>query len=190
MKIKLFYNVPSAIFELTEALILIGIGYLYGVKWHEVVSLLLVFMLVRNIVGKGKHYKHPAECLVWSLLVFGTSIFLIKINYVLAVLLTAVYSVTQTGLVDVSDMFMWKGNNTSYDYIVKYIRDNQGTTALKAFENKLEMLNTKAYDVYKYRFIKGYSFNTISELLNLDNRRISEILKALELAINLYFDIK
>lgn len=188
MKIKLFHNVPSTIFELGESLLLIGFGWLIGVKWHEVLSLPLVFMLVRSIIGKGKHYKHPSECLIWSLLVFGTSTILIKINYPLALLLTAVYAVAQTGLVDVQEMYMWKGGG--YDYIEKFIEENEHTPALVTFENKLEKINRTAYLVYKYRFKEKCRFNEISDLVDRDERRISELLKALELCINLYFDIK
>lgn len=190
MKIKLLHNVPSAIFEAGESLLLIGFGYLVGVKWHEVLSLLLVFMIVRNVIGKGKHYRHPSECLVWSLLVFGTSVLLIRINYILSLLLVGIYAVAQTAHVDAREMYMWKGRHTNYDYINRFIKRMEGTVALRTFEENLEEFDPRIYNVYKYRLKKGYSFGKIEEILNIDNRRISEILKALELAINLYFNIK
>lgn len=181
---------PSIIFNAAEWLLLFGIGAVIGVKWYDVVCILLLFTLVRCLVGNGKHYKSPKLCIIWSATVFFVLFITIKINYALAIILTIFYATAQTGKVDVKEMFMWKGSNTNYDYIAKFIKNMQGTATLRTFEERLENINPRIYDVYKYRFIKGYTFHTISEILNIDNRRISEMLKALELAINLYFDIK
>lgn len=181
---------PSIIFNTVEFLLLFGISAAIGVAWYDSISILLLFTLVRCIVGEGKHYKSPKLCLIWSLLTFVILFATTKISYPLAIILTIFYAIAQTGKVDVKEMFMWKGSNTNYEYIEKFIKKMQGTAALRTFEEKLENFNSRIYDVYKYRFIKGYTFHTISEIMDIDNRRISEMLKALELAINLYFDIK
>lgn len=187
---KFLRLVPTILFNSFEFILLAIIGVLVGIQWYEAISILITFMLSRNLIGKGKHYRNPNECLFWSSLIFGVLFYLATIDYTLSLLLTVVYATAQTNKVDVSEMFMWKSKSTSYDYIRDFILDNKDTPALIVFEYKLEKFNPKIYDVYRYRFIKGYSFHTIGEILDLDNRRISEILKSLELAINLYFDIK
>lgn len=183
-------KLPSIIFNTVEFLLLFGISTLIGIAWYEGLCVLLLFTLVRNLVGKGKHYKNPLLCLLWSSLVFSVIFISVRIDYILAVVLTIFYAIAQTGRVDAKETFMWKGRSTNYDYIEKFIKRMTGTATLRTFEEKLEDFNPRSYNVYKYRFKKGYSFCKIGEILNIDNRRISEILKSLELAINLYFDIK
>lgn len=187
-KLKKF--IPSIIFNTVEFLLLFGLSTLIGVSWHEALCVLLLFTLVRNLVGKGKHYRNPLLCLLWSSLVFVVIFISIKIDYLLAIVLTIFYAIAQTGRVDVKETFMWRGRSTSYDYIQEFINKMNGTATLRTFEEKLEDFNPRIYNVYKYRFKKEYSFCKIGKILNIDNRRISEILKALELAMNLYFDIK
>ena len=63
-------KLPSIIFNTVEFLLLFGISTLIGIAWYEGLCVLLLFTLVRNLVGKGKHYKNPLLCLLWSSLVF------------------------------------------------------------------------------------------------------------------------
>ena len=187
---KLIRYIPSILFNTFELLLLFSIGYLLKVNIFNIICILLTFMLTRNIVGKGKHYKSPIFCLIWSSLVFIALFLISRVNHCLAMLLTIYYAVTQTEKVDTSELFMWKGKSSNYSYIKEFITKKEGTVALQNFEDKLKATDLKAYKIYLYKFKYGYSFTTISELMNIDNRRISEILKSLELAINLYFEIK
>lgn len=184
---KLLYYLPTIIFNGIEFVLLLILGMLIAVPWHQAVSILIVFMLVRNLLGLSKHYKNPITCLIWSLLVFGLLFVIIKINYILAIVLIIFYAMAQTGRVDVRDTYMWKGS--TYKYLEMFIQNKRGSSALNVFEDKLEEINPRIYNVYKYRFIKGYSYDTISEILKMDKRRISEIMKALELTIRMYFDV-
>ena len=81
-------KLPSIIFNTVEFLLLFGISTLVGIAWHEGLCVLLLFTLVRNLVGKGKHYKNPLLCLLWSSLVFSVIFISVRIDYILAVVLT------------------------------------------------------------------------------------------------------
>lgn len=187
---KLLYYVPTILFNTLELFLLFMIGTAMDVEIYKMISILLTFTLVRNLIGEGKHYKNPALCLIWSLAVFSILFLICKLNFILALILTIFYSAAQTGKVDVTDMFMYRVANTNYEYIQEFVNNMAGTKTLEDFETKLMCTNPKAYAVYKYRFKEGYVLDDISDTLGIDKRRVTEILQALELAINLYFNIK
>lgn len=187
---KLLYITPTILFNTLELVLLAGIGALLGLPVWQILTIILVFMLVRNIVGEGKHYKNPFLCLIWSSLVFTALFISARLNFTLAVVLTTFYATAQTGKVDVRDAFMWRSSNGEYQYLQEFITKMQGTEALITFEDKLKFVNPKVYKVYKYKFIDGYSFKAISNLMQIDTRRISEMLKTLETTMNVYFNIK
>ena len=187
---KLLYITPTVIFNLLELLILIGLGAIIKIPIWEVITILMVFMLVRNLVGEGKHYRNPILCLVWSSIVFAALFVSARFNFTLAVVLTIFYATAQTGKVDVRDAFMWKSKNNDYQYLQEFVNKMKGTETLAVFENKLRFVNPMVYKVYHYRFKEDYSFNAISEMMKIDTRRISEMLKTLETTMNVYFTIK
>lgn len=187
---KLSYYVPTILFNTIELFLLLLVGMALDVEIYKMISILLTFMLVRNLIGEGKHYKNPILCLIWSLVVFAILFLICKLNFMLAIILTVFYSSAQTGKVDVRDMFMYRVANTNYEYIQEFVDNMEGTKTLEEFETKLMCTNPKAYAVYKYRFKEKYILDDISHTLDMDKRRITEILQALELAINLYFNIK
>lgn len=187
---KLLYITPTVIFNLLELLILIGLGAIIKIPIWEVITILMVFMLVRNLVGEGKHYRNPILCLVWSSIVFAALFVSARFNFTLAVILTVFYATAQTGKVDVRDAFMWKSKNNDYQYLQEFVNKMKGTETLAVFENKLRFVNPMVYKVYHYRFKEDYSFTAISEMMKIDTRRISEMLKTLETTMNVYFTIK
>lgn len=187
---KLLYITPTVIFNLLELLILIGLGAIIKIPIWEVITILMVFMLVRNLVGEGKHYRNPILCLVWSSIVFAALFVSARFNFTLAVVLTVFYATAQTGKVDVRDAFMWKSKNNDYQYLQEFVNKMKGTETLAVFENKLRFVNPMVYKVYHYRFKEDYSFTAISGMMKIDTRRISEMLKTLETTMNVYFTIK
>lgn len=187
---KLLYYLPTILFNVFELLIIGAIGLLMGATIPAMICILLVFTLVRNLLGGGKHYKSPLLCLIWSMLVFILLFYISTISFALAIVLAIFYAMAQTGRVDVQEMFMWKHKDAGYNYLQEFIDKMKDTTALKTFENKLAIVNPKAYKVYKYRFKENYKFSDISDILEMDTRRISEILKSIDLCLKMYFDIK
>lgn len=187
---KLIYVTPTIIFNALELLMLLGVGALLRIPIWQPAAILVLFMLVRNLVGKGKHYRNPLLCLIWSCVVFSALFVVAKICFPLAAVLTVFYATAQTGRVDVREVFMWKGSDTDYKYIQKFVEKMNGSEALQVFEDKLKFVNDKVYKIYDYRFKKHYSFSTISNMMQIDTRRISEMLKILDTTINVYFNIK
>lgn len=181
---------PTVLFNTLEFILLLCIGILLRVDVLKAVCILLLFTITRNIIGAGKHYKSPFMCLVWSSVVFLILFYITKIDFVVAIVLTVFCATAQTGKVDVHDMFMWNGRDSQYDYLEKYVDKITDTKPLEVFENKLKTLDENIYNIYKYRFKDKIPFTNICEKMNKDKRRICEGLKTLELAMNLYFDIK
>lgn len=188
---KLLYYLPTIIFNVLEFALVLILGNLFHASIPNMISIVFVFMITRNLAGEGsgKHYKNPILCLIWSVIMFTTLSGISTVSFILSIILTIFYALVQTNRFDVTEAFMWKGKETSYGYLKEFVERMEGTSALSNFENKLAKVNPKAYKVYYYRFKKDCSFHDISEILEVDNRRISEILKSLELCIKIYFDM-
>lgn len=180
-------NAPTIIYHVLVTTLLYSIGAKIGLPVQMMLSIALIFMLIRNALG-GKHYKNPLLCLIWSTSVFTALFLSANIDFVLAIVLTVFFAITQTSKVDVKETFMWKGGD--YEYLEEFIKENEHSPMLNAFEEKLERINKKAYKVYVYRFKEKRTFNSLSDMLDIDSRRVSELIKAVELAMNLYFNIK
>lgn len=70
---------------------------------------------------------------------------------------------------------MWSGKSSKFDDVMDYIKFNEFSDNVIKFEAKIKEQDNLSYLVYKYRFKERKSFNEISELLDLDTARISEI---------------
>lgn len=180
---------PSLVFNVSEYILLVCAGITIHVEIPIAISILLTFMLTRNLIGNAKHYKSPILCLLWSTIIF-TGLFIVsKINFILSIILTIFYATTQTDKVNVNDMFLWSGRDSRYDYITNYLIKIQDTSELQIFEDKLQKFNEDLYLIYKYKLKQNHPFSKLCEATGVDKRRICEHLKSLELAINLYFNI-
>lgn len=57
------------------------------------------------------------------------------------------------------------------------------------FESKLKSGDSLTYLIYKYRFKEQKTFGEISELLDIETNRITEVLDKLAFAIRIYCKI-
>ena len=88
-------------------------------------------------------------------------------------------------------MYLWNNHNepSKYQDVMEFVKYNEFNDGLIDFEKKLSDKNALEYLVYKYRFKENKTFSEISELLDLENPRIVEILDKIAFALRLYCKI-
>ena len=60
-------------------------------------------------------------------------------------------------------------------YIIDYIKYNPLNSKIKEFEDKIQEQDNLSYLIYKYRFKDMLTFAEISERLDIETNRITEI---------------
>ena len=67
---KIYYYLPSIIFNVAETLVIILIGVLLKLDIKIITLITILFATTRMSLGEAMHYKDWYRCLVWSTLVF------------------------------------------------------------------------------------------------------------------------
>lgn len=163
------------------------VGIFLKLNIQTALFIMFVFIITRMTFGKTLHYKSPYKCFIMTLAVFLTLFIVCKVNILLSIAIAVFNGYLLTGRANIEDMFMWKGKTSKYDDIMEFVKYNPDK--LLDFENRLKEQNNLDFLVYKYRFKDKMSFENISELLDLDSPRISEIQDRIALAIRMYFKI-
>lgn len=163
------------LFNVVEMVCVYLVGRLLGLPTDYTIMLMLLFIVLRMTFKKPMHYKSPYVCFIMTLLVFLSLFMVFHIDLSICVLSTVFASYVLTGKGNIGDMFMWSGKSSKFDDVMDYIKFNEFNDNVIKFEAKIKEQDNLSYLVYKYRFKERKSFNEISELLDLDTARISEI---------------
>lgn len=193
-KLLLFCNIS---FNLLWVFIL---GYFINnfiLKFDTKTSILntIIIMLIwtlRILIGQNKHYKNNREgsikCLISQFALFTFLFLSIDINIYTACIFTLLADYFLTGYSDIKnyndgqyidykgdirDLTLWGGNELNIE-VFNWVKFNQDNKDLKEYEKKLEETDKKKYFMFKYRFKEFKTFKQISELMEIDERRISE----------------
>lgn len=182
--------IPSILLNLLEIAILFLTGYyIVGLPALHIIIPLVVFTVCRTATHSAKHYKSPILCAIWSGTLFTTIFYVTKIDFSMGMLLTIIAALTQTGLLDVRELFMWRRDYSKYQSMQDYIDSHKNDAKLKEFELRLQKADPFIYRVYDLKFNKKLSFDKISDTLDgMDNRRIVDYLNCVLLAFNIFFE--
>lgn len=186
---KILNIIWVVVFNLAEIATLILLGVLFQIQIAHMLYVMLAFFLGRMFCGRQLHYKKWQICFVWTLLIFLSLFVLVKIELPLSIILTIFASYILTGKANITDMFMWKGNNTKYQDIIDFIKYHPLSDELVQFEENIKKQDDLTYLIYKYRFKDGLSFSEISDKLQMDTQRITEYLEKIAFAMRLYCKI-
>ena len=191
MKGKNYFNWISILFNVVETLLLLGAAYLLKISLRDILLILLTFQITRAYFKLPKHYKAWQQCMIWTLIIFCSLFCIARVDIVVGIMCTIFSAYILSGKADIKDMFMWKKTSRHQD-IIDYVKYNYYTDdSIREFENKLkERGSALDYKIWEYRFKNGKSFEEISELLDIDSARISEIQNSVALSFRLYVEIK
>lgn len=183
--------VGSLIFNIAETSLIFLTGLLLELPINHIILIMLTFMVSRGFFGKALHFKTWYRCLVWSLLILLSLFVLLKVDLIISTLFAIFSAFIMTGKADIKDMYLWNNHNepSKYQDVMEFVKYNEFNDGLIDFEKKLSDKNALEYLVYKYRFKENKTFSEISELLDLENPRIVEILDKIAFALRLYCKI-
>ena len=168
-------NVLIILFNIVEIIVVYLTGKLLNLPNEVIFIIMLLFFIVRMTLGRPLHYKSPYKCFIMTLLVFLSMFVVFHVNLYVSILFTIFDAFLLTGKGNIDDMFMWCGKTSKYQDIIEFVKYNAFNEKLIKFENALKEQDNLSYLIYKYRFKDNLTFEQISERLDLDNPRISEI---------------
>ena len=175
---KIFYYLPSIIFNVIEFLVIILIGILLEIQFVDIMCIILLFGIIRMLTKSAIHYKNWKLCLLWSTLQMF-SLFLVYKTGVLVSILTIIFAATiLSGKGDYKDIFMWGGNNLN-NIVFNWVKFNQDNEKLFNYEKKLRETDRQKYFIFIYRFREFKSYSQIASLMDMDVQRISEEIKTM-----------
>lgn len=194
MKNKTFFNyyLPNILFNLFEIAVIVGIGFVFKVKFEYIACIFIAFIVNKIIWGKSMHYKDWYICLIWSTLLFISFYLLSYISIELACFSTCgfIFCSENTNIKEINNLFMWKKEFPSkYADIEEYVKYNEHNEKLLKYEKKLKAQDNKLYLIYKYRFKDKLTFNEISSKLDYPTQKITNDLDAIALSIRMMKDI-
>ena len=179
----------AIIFNLIEIICVMLIGLSLGIPIDNVVIITFLFPLCRFIFKNPMHYKSPYLCFLITLSLFTTLFLLLKIDLLVAIILTIFNSYILTNNANILDMFMWSGKKTQYQDIIDYIKYNPLNDKIKEFEEKLQDQDNLSYLIYKYRFKDLLTFQEISDRLDIGTNRITELQEKVAFTFRIFIGI-
>lgn len=187
---KILYILPSMIFNFLEAVLVFLGGIAIKVPIPIIILIVLVFSIVRMCTRSAKHYKSWVKCMIWSTIVILSLLVVTKVDLLIAIAMTVFSAIVLSGKGDIKDCFMWAKKESKFSDIDKYIKENsENNDLLMEVENRLEEKDYNAYILYKYRFKENKTFTEMSNLTNMDSRRIADKLNEVALSIRTFCNI-
>lgn len=175
---RIFYYLPSIIFNVVESLVIILIGVLLGLEIIDIMIVILLFASVRMATQSAIHYKSWKLCLLWSTLQMFSLFLVYKTGITVSVIVIIFAGIVLSGKGDISDIFMWGGNNLNNE-VFNWVKFNQDNDKLKKYETQLKETDKQKYYIFEYRFREFKSFSQIANLMDMNTQRISEEIKVM-----------
>lgn len=177
---KFLYYLPSIIFNLLEILVSILVGYLLKAKLDDMILIILLFNLIRNMSEQPIHYKDYRLCFIWTVL-FYTSLFLVsRLGFKIYLICTIFSAIILTNNGNIFEVFknsaQWGGNLLNKE-VFDWVKFNQDNELLCKYEKDLYNTDREKYYIFKYRFREFKTYEVIAELMDKEKQRISEEIK-------------
>lgn len=167
MKEKIFYYLPSIIFNIAEFLVVILIGVLLKIKIINIIFLILLFATARMLFKGAMHYKDWKECLLWTTMQVSSLFLASKVGTLMSIITTVFAAAILSGKGNIKDIFMWESRNALNKEVFNWVKFNQDNPKLKAYEDKLKETDKKKYYIFKYRFREFKSYSQIDKIMDL-----------------------
>lgn len=170
---RIFYYLPSIIFNAVEFLAIILIGVLLEMKLIDIICIILLFAIIRMLTKSAIHYKNWKLCLFWSTFQMFTLFLASKAGIAISVLITVFAAIVLSGKGDYKDIFMWGGNSLN-KIVFDWVKFNQDNEKLIKYEEDLKKTDKQKYFIFKYRFREFKSYSQIASIMGIGTQRISE----------------
>ena len=185
MNKKMFIKV--LLFNLLEIISVFIIGMGLKVNKENIIIIVLLFPIARFIFKKPMHYKSPYLCFIVTMAIFVSLFLLLNVDFIVSLVITLFSGFILTDNANICDMFMWSGRTTQYQDIIDYVNENNNK--IEEFESRISEQDTLSYLVYKYRFKDKLSFQKISDILEIETNRITDIQEKVAFAFRIFMNI-
>ena len=190
------YEFPSYLFSIAEGIAVFLVGFiLVKLPYEYVISIMVIFMLVRKNAKKPCHYKSRIKCVIFSLALFFFLFLAAKVDYTSCMIITVIVANMLTEKGDIRNTFEHfnKGNEKKYIYIEKYLQEHKESREIKEFEDMLKTISYKYqekhkvdfYEIYLLKFYENKSLDKIIETTNLNSRRA--VINALDMIAAMFY---
>lgn len=174
MKNKQFLNfIKVLIFNIIETIIIFLLGGIFNVEINKRIMFMVIFFIVRMLIGEPKHYKKAYMCALWSSLVFLSLYSLSSLDLFSIILLTIFTGFISTGRADINEMYMWNGTKLNQE-VFEWVKFNQNNSKLIEYERNLYNTDKRKYYIFVYRFKEFKSYAEIARLMEISERRVAE----------------
>lgn len=130
---RVFYYLPSIIFNVIEFLVIILIGVLLGLRIIDILCIVLLFGIIRMMTHSAIHYKDWRLCILWSTLQMASLFLAYKAGLFVSLIVTSFTAIVLSGKGNINDMFMW-GGNTLNKSVFDWVKFNQSNEKLIKYE--------------------------------------------------------
>lgn len=194
-----FHNLLNIVYSIFTAIIIFTIGMLFGLKYYNILSIMIIFMVIRSST-ESYHYESRIKCFIFTILIYTILFLVAKLDFIISVAMTIVASYMLTDKADLNNTFQHfnSKNEKKYREMTKYIQNNK-RRELREFENVLKTLNISYseryrydfYEVYNLYFLEEKSFKDIKQITGIrDNHGVTRALDVIFMIFNTYLETK
>lgn len=160
------------IFNIVETIVIFLIGLSLKIDYNYIIALMLIFFLVRSLIGQPKHYKKAYKCFIWSTLTFTSVYLTTDLSLVVNILLTIFTAFIVTGRADINDLYMWKGKDSNYIALKDIVALSPNNPIILEHEEYWRKNYPMRFEIFRLYFRERCTYNEIMELKDLPDSKI------------------
>lgn len=187
---KILYYLPSIIFNIVEVSIIGLIGTLLKLQFKEMLTIFVLFVIVRLGIGGAMHYKAWQKCMLWSTLVFLSLFVVVKVGWLISLIMSIFCAFILTNKANIKDVFMWSGKTSKYEALKDLVAISPNNSIILENEEYWRKNYPTRFDIFRYYFRENKTYQEIAEIKNFDDntiikRECATIYSILEKPLNL-----
>lgn len=179
---KFLYYLPSIVFNLAEVVVSILVGFLLQAKIEDMILVIVIFNLLRNLSKTPAHYKSWILCFIWTVTFYVGLFYLSTLNFKVMIICTIFYAIVLTNKGDliksIKNSGMWGGNVLNKE-VLDWVKYNQENEKICKYEKELYKNDKIKYYIFKYRFREFKSYDKIADLMDMDKQRVCDEIKVI-----------
>lgn len=164
-------------FNIIETITIYMIGLALKISNNYIIALMIIFFLTRTVCGKfpkgkSKHYKKAYQCFIWSTLIFTSVYVITDLHIYITILLTIFTALIVTGIADINELYMWKGNHSKYNALIDFLAVSPNNPIILEHEEYWRKNYPMRYDIFILFFRERKSYEDIVEIKDLPDNKI------------------
>jgi hypothetical protein len=169
-KVKQFIRV--LLFNIIETLTIFMIGLTLKISYNYIIALMIIFFLIRAILGQPKHYKKAYLCFIWSTLTFTSVYLTTDLPLTVNILMTIFTGFIVTGKADINDLYMWKGTNSKYIALIDIVAFSPNNPTILEHEEYWRKNYPMRFEIFRLYFRERKTYEDIMELKDLPDSKL------------------